>query len=56
MDRALHLHKKAFIALINAARKRAVVDTRYKVINGENKLILVYSDGSQEIFKGLRAA
>jgi len=56
MDRATHIHKKAFIALVNDARKRTIVDTRYAIIEGENKLILVYSDGSQEIFKGLRAA
>lgn len=56
MNRAVHIHKKAFIAMVNDRRKRTVVDTRYTFVKGENKLILVFEDGSQEIFKGLRAA
>ena len=56
MDQAIHIHKKAFIALVNDARERRIVDTLYQTIDGEQKLILVYADGSQEIFKGLRAA
>ena len=56
MDQAPHIHKKAFIAIVNDSRKRAVVDTRFKIIDGAQKLILVLEDGSQEIFKGLRAA
>lgn len=56
MFNAVHIHKKAFIALLNDSRKRVVVDTRYIFIGDKQKLILVYSDGSQETFKGLRAA
>ena len=56
MDKAPHIHKKAFIARVNDQRKVAVVDTRYKMIDGKQKLILVLSDGSQKIFEGLRAA
>lgn len=52
----IQIDKKAFIARINNLRKRPVVDTRYDVIDGTTKLILVYIDGSEEIFKGLRNA
>ena len=57
MDRAINLSKKAFIAMLNdRARRRVVVDTFYKVIDGKQRLVIQYSDGSQEVFKGLRAA
>lgn len=56
MDQAPHIHKKAFIALVNDRRKRLVVDTRYAFDNGENKMILIFDDGLEEIFKGLRVA
>jgi len=56
MNNAVHIHKKALIAMINEHRKRVVVDTQYTFDSDTNKLILIFDDGSQEIFKGLRAA
>lgn len=56
MEQPTEITKRAFIAHVNDVRKRAVVDTHYKVIDGSAKLILVLEDGSQETFKGLRAA
>jgi hypothetical protein len=56
MSRTVEISKRAFIARLNQQARRVVVDTFYKVIDGEQKLILKYNDGSQEIFKGLRSA
>lgn len=56
MDRILEISKPAFIAHINDVCGRVVVDTRYETVNGKTVLILIYSDGSEKPFKGLRAA
>ena len=56
MDRLHNMNKKAVIAFLNDRRERSVVDTRFEMVDGEQKLILVLDNGRREIFKGLRAA
>ena len=62
MEQPIEILKAAFIAHINdMAAKRAVVtcdivNTHYQMIDGTTKLILVFEDGSEEIFTGLKAA
>lgn len=58
MDRIFEIQKPAFIARVNdLARARLVVDTYYKhEPDGHCMLMLVYNDGSEKPFKGLRAA
>jgi len=56
METPVQIDKRALIARMNQIRQRAIVDTHYKIIDGFDKLILVYEDGHEEIFKGLRAA
>lgn len=55
-EQIISISKKAFIAHVNDARKPHVVDTEYRIIDGKDKLVLIFADGSNEIFKGLRAA
>lgn len=56
MDQTTTITKKAFIAHLNDLRNRVVVDTEFRMIAGSQKLVLIYEDGKQETFKGLRAA
>ncbi len=57
MNRVTEITKKALIAHLNELRNRAaIVDTVYDNRNGKTKLVLILEDGSQETFKGLRAA
>lgn len=61
MEQPIVIDKRAFIAHVNETRKREVmtrhiVTSYYQMIDGSQKLILVHEDGSEEIFKGLRAA
>ncbi len=56
MERAPHVHKKAFLARFNSRAKRVAVDTRYEINGQKCDLVIIYSDGREEIFKGLRAA
>jgi len=54
MQQTVEISKPAFLAVVNDVCRRAVVDTRYEVVDGIQKLILIYSDGSEAVFKGLR--
>jgi len=54
MQQTIEISKPAFLAVVNDVCRRAVVDTRYEVVDGIQKLILIYSDGSEAVFKGLR--
>ncbi len=56
METPIHIDKRALIARINQFRQRVIVDTHFQLVDGSAKLILVYEDGREEIFKGLRAA
>jgi len=57
MDQAIQIPKKAFIARVNDAARAIVVDTYYKNVTGGGCiLMLVYSDGTEKQFTGLRAA
>lgn len=56
MNTRIEIDKRAFIARINELRSRPVIDSRFDVINGSVKLILVHENGSEEIFKGFRRA
>jgi len=56
MNRAIEIKKAAFLALVNDVCGRVVVDTRYETVNGVTRLILIYSDGAEKEFKGLKAA
>lgn len=49
------ISKRAFLARINDRMKRVAVDTRYE-IGDRCDLVIIYSDGREEIFKGLKAA
>jgi len=57
MDRITEISKLAFIARVNDAARAIVVDTYYKTVTGDGCiLMLVYSDGTEIAFRGLRAA
>lgn len=56
MDRITEIHKAAFIARVNQVARAIVVDTYYKTIENGCVLMLVYSDGTEKVFHGLRAA
>ena len=56
MEIPIEILKSAFIAHVNDMRRFTVVDTHYKIIDGSAKLVLVFENGSEEIFKGVRAA
>ena len=58
MDQAIQIPKAAFIARVNEAARAIVVDTYYKKapVSGGCVLMLVYSDGTEKVFQGLRAA
>ena len=56
MDACPNVQKKAFLARINELRKCKAVDTRYVRVGEKTKLILVFEDGTETEFKGLRAA
>lgn len=57
MDRITEIQKAAFIARVNSLARAIVVDTYYKATpNGGCVLMLVYSDGTEKVFRGLRAA
>jgi hypothetical protein len=57
MDRVTEIVKAAFIARVNQAARAIVVDTYYKTVTGGGCiLMLVYSDGTESQFRGLRAA
>jgi hypothetical protein len=57
MDQPIVIDKKAFIARVNDLARAIVVDTYYKNVTGGGCiLMLVYSDGSEKPFRGLRAA
>lgn len=56
MDRAIEITKAAFIARVNQPARAIVVDTYYKQLSYGCVLMLVYSDGTEKPFKGLRAA
>lgn len=57
MDRITEIRKAAFIARVNQAARAIVVDTYYKNVSGGGcVLMLVYSDGTEKVFRGLRAA
>lgn len=54
MQQAIEIPKAAFIAHVNNVCRRTLVDTRYELVDGVQKLILIYSDGSEAFFKGMR--
>ena len=55
MEQVTKITKEAFIARVNKAARALVVDTYYKrVAGGDCFLMLVYADGSQKQFVGLR--
>lgn len=56
MNTPIPIDKRAFIARINELRGKPIVDSRFDVIDGSVKLILVHENGSEEIFKGFRRA
>lgn len=57
MNQATEIVKAAFIARVNQAARAIVVDTYYKNVTGGGCiLMLVYSDGTEKQFRGLRAA
>jgi len=56
MNQAIEITKAAFIARVNKAARAIVVDSYFKSHNGGCVLMLVYSDGTQKPFQGLRAA
>jgi hypothetical protein len=57
MERPININKKAFIARVNEAARAIVVDTYYKsVAEGGCILMLVYSNGTEKPFEGLRVA
>ena len=57
MNKVLKIQKAAFIARVNKTARAVVVDTYYKqVVEGDCFLMLVYADGTQKQFVGLRHA
>ena len=57
MDEVTEIVKAAFIARVNNTARAFVVDTYYKTVTGGGCiLMLVYSDGTESQFRGLRAA
>lgn len=56
MDQAIEITKAAFIARVNHPARAIVVDTYYKQLSNGCVLMLVYSDGIEKPFEGLRAA
>lgn len=60
MDGVPIILKRAFLARINDRVQRAVtrhaVDTRYDFVGDDCHLVIIYSDGSEETFKGLDCA
>ena len=56
MDRLTEITKAAFLAKFNECRNRTAVDAQYRTINGSSKLIIVFEDGSEEIFTGFPKA
>ena len=56
METCPNVQKRAFIARLNDRAGRVVVDTYYARKNGRDVLMIVYDDGSEREFKGLRAA
>ena len=57
MNQPTEIVKAAFIARVNQRARAVVVDTYYKSVTGGGcVLMLVYSDGYEKPFQGLRAA
>ena len=56
MEQVTEISKAAFIARVNQAARAIVVDSYYKSVSHGCVLMLVYSDGTEAPFKGLRAA
>ncbi len=57
MNQPTEILKAAFIARVNQPARAIVVDTYYKSVTGNGcVLMLVYSDGTEKVFQGLRAA
>lgn len=57
MNTPTEIVKAAFIARVNQPARAIVVDTYYKsVAGGGCVLMLVYADGTEKQFLGLRAA
>ena len=55
MKRNAEITKEAFIARVNSVTRAVVVDTYYKRVTGAGCfLMLVYADGTQRQFVGLR--
>jgi len=56
MEQATEISKAAFIARVNLPARAIVVDTYFKSVSHGCVLMLVYSDGTEKVFQGLRAA
>ena len=56
MDQAIVISKAAFIARVNQPARAIVVDAYYKQVSNGCVLMLLYADGTEKQFLGLRAA
>jgi hypothetical protein len=56
MNQGMEILKAAFIARVNQPARAIVVDTYYKKVSGGCVLMLVYANGTEKVFQGLRAA
>ncbi len=56
MNQVVEISKRAFLARVNQARQNPIVDCVYRIIDGQQRLILIHANGKEKVFEGLKAA